>query len=194
MKSGTRPRTRASRVRKRDARRPGLAVLVSNRSGGGRGPALRAPRRVVLRAALEAALTMAAAGNVPAGRRAAIDVVWVSGDEMRALNGRFHGRDGTTDVLAFEGGDIDPETGMTRLGEVICNLELARRAAREHRNSGEAEAVLYATHGFLHLLGETDKAPDGRRRMRKLELAALAAAGLEVRGGEWDERGGEYHS
>ncbi len=185
-------------VRRRTAGETDLVVLVTNRSGAGtgRGGALRAPRRVVLKTALSAAAARAGrgAGDARRGRRAAVDVVWVGEDEMRALNRRFQDRDGSTDVLAFEGGGIDPETGMVRLGEVVCNLELARRAAREHGNSAEAEAVLYATHGLLHLLGERDKAPGERRRMREGELAALAAAGLEVRGGEWDRRGGEYNS
>ncbi len=182
-------------VRRGTARKPGLVdlvVRVTNRSGAGGGRALRAPRRVVLKTALSTAA--ARAGRASKDRRTVVDVVWVSEDEMQALNKRFQRRDGTTDVLAFEGGGIDPETGSAQLGEVICNLELARRAAREHGNSVEAEAVLYATHGLLHLLGENDKAPDGRRRMRTAELAALAAAGLEVRGGEWSRPGGENNS
>jgi probable rRNA maturation factor len=164
---------------------------VTNRSGAGGRGALRAPRRAVLRVALEAALGAPGRGR-KGTRTAVVDVVWVGMKEMRALNRRFKDRDGTTDVLAFEGGGIDPETGVTRLGEVVCNLELARHAAREHGNSAEAEAVLYATHGLLHLLGRRDKTPADRRGMREAELAALAAAGLGVRGGEWDRRGGEH--
>ncbi|MHC4247566.1 MAG: rRNA maturation RNase YbeY [Planctomycetota bacterium] len=181
-----------------------LVVRVTNRSGAGGGRAFRAPRRVALEAAFRAAFEIAppaaaggakrGAGRAPERARTTVDVVWVGEGEMQALNRRFQGRSGTTDVLAFEGGGIDPETGMARLGEVVCNLELARRVAREHGNSAEAEAVLYATHGLLHLLGENDKAPRGRRRMREAESAALAAAGLEVRGGEWDRRGGEHGS
>ncbi len=180
-----------ARKTKRSVARSGLAVLVANRSGTGGRRALRAPRRAILRAALEAALGGSAVGRKVA-RAAAVDIVWVGTSEMRALNRRFQDRDGTTDVLAFEGDAIDPETGMTRLGEVVCNLELARHAAREHGNSAEAEAVLYATHGLLHLLGCRDKTPAGRRGMREVELAALAAAGLDVRGGEWDRRGEEH--
>lgn len=178
-------------ARRGKARKPCLVVRVTNRSGTGEERALRAPRRVVLEAALTAAA--GGAGRRPAGHRTAVDIVWVRENEMKILNKRFGNRDGTTDVLAFEDGGIDPETGSARLGEIVCNLELARRAAREHGNSAEAEAVLYATHGLLHLLGETDKAPDGRQRMRMVELEALAAAGLEVRGGEWDGQKGEYN-
>lgn len=167
-----------------------LVVFVTNRSGGGGARALRAPRRALLETVLDAAFE---AGGGRGGGRTTVDVVWVREGEMRALNRRFQGGNGTTDVLAFEGGGIDPETGMARLGEVVCNLELARRAAREHGNSAEAEAVLYATHGLLHLMGCRDKTPAGRRRMREAELAALASAGLEVRGGEWSVRG-EHHS
>jgi rRNA maturation RNase YbeY len=185
--STTRPRRHSQRTaRSGKAARSNLVIRVTNRSGAEGGRALRAPRRVVLKTVLSAAASGA--------KQAAVDIIWVHENEMKTLNKRFHNRKGTTDVLAFEDGDIDPETGSAQLGEIICNLELARRAAREHGNSAEAEAVLYATHGLLHLLGENDKAPDGRRRMRTVESAALAVAGLEVRGGEWDKLWGEHNS
>jgi probable rRNA maturation factor len=113
-------------------------------------------------------------------------VVWSGDRQMRRLNRQHTGRSGTTDVLAFGEDTVDPEGGGRFLGEIFCNLELAHRSAREHGNGFEAEAVLYATHGLIHLLGGDDRTPPGRRAMRELERDALAAAGLEVCGGEWD--------
>jgi rRNA maturation RNase YbeY len=143
----------------------------------------------------------------PAGARGelGVEVVWVADREMRALKRRFSGSGGTTDVLAFEDADGQTVPGTfcakhsegrsgkrflapfpRRLGEIVCNLELAGREAARHGHTREAEAVLYATHGLVHLLGGRDGTPRGRREMRIVELGALRAAGLRVRGGEWD--------
>lgn len=166
-----------------------IAVEIRNRSAGPDGErALKGPRLGRVQRALEAAAELAArrlGGDAGAFGRA-VNVVWLRDSEMRRLNGRFCGLSGTTDVLAWRGGWTDPETGLPSPGEIACNLELARRAARGHGNSIEAEAVLYAVHGLVHLLGGEDDTPRGRRAMREVELAALAAAGLRVRGGEWD--------
>jgi probable rRNA maturation factor len=159
------------------ATRGRLGVTIGRLPGAPRGP-----RRGRLVAALEEAARLAGArGSL------LVDVVWSGDRTMRALNRKHAGRGETTDVLAFADGADDPEHGGRRLGEVVCNLDEARRSARTHRNTYEAEAVLYAAHGLVHLLGGDDDTPRGRRAMRRVERGALAAAGMSVRGGEWDE-------
>jgi probable rRNA maturation factor len=117
-----------------------------------------------------------------------VDVLWSDDENMLRLNRQHTGQGTVTDVLAFVQDLLDPENGRRRVGEVVCNLDLASRSARENGNGFEAEAILYATHGLAHLLGGDDHTPAGRRAMRRIERAALAAAGLEVRGGEWENR------
>lgn len=165
---------------RRAARPLAVRIEATNRSG------MRAPRRAKLEKALAVAggLAGAAYGTRPAGG-ATLGLAWVADREMSALCRRFSGRSGSTDVLAFEDGSPG-RPGPTRLGEVVCNLELARRAAKDLGHSREAEAVLYAAHGLSHLMGGEDRTRRGRGAMRLIEKAALAAAGLDVRGGEWD--------
>lgn len=168
---------------------PGLVVEVRNRSAGRSGErALKGPRLRAVEAALRAAAGLAAGrfGGDPGALGRAVNVAWVRDVEMRRLNLRFRGLSGTTDVLAWRGGWTNPETGLPCPGEIVCNLELARSSAREHGNSIEAEAVLYAVHGLVHLLGGEDETARDRRSMREVEVAALESAGLEVRGGEWE--------
>jgi len=157
-----------------------LLVRVTNNSGA------KAPRNSKLRTALRAAAALARRAP-PAGSRHLVDVSWVSDAEMRRLNRRHTGRTGTTDVLSFEDGSPDPELRAARLGDVICNLELAASRAQELGDCAEAEAVLYAVHGLLHLVGFTDETPTARRRMRRAEVSALAEAGLRVKGEEWEQ-------
>ena len=142
----------------------------------------RGPRRAPLMTAL-----LEAARLAETSEPVHVDIIWADERRMRQLNRKHTGRGDSTDVLAFAEDLIDPEIGCRRLGEVVCNLELARKSARANGNRFEAEAVLYATHGLVHLLGGDDHTPAGRRAMRRLEIGALAAAGLEVRGGEWNE-------
>lgn len=195
--SGT-SRSRARKAARRGGRgrapRAELRVEILNRSAGPDGRrALKGPRLGRAERALKAGAGLAARrfGGDEGAFGGAVNVVWLRDGEMRRLNLRFCGLSRTTDVLAYSthvkgGGWTDPETGLPAPGEIACNLELAGRAAREHGNSIEAEAVLYAVHGLAHLLGGEDDTPSGRRAMREVEVAALAAAGLRVRGGEWD--------
>jgi probable rRNA maturation factor len=157
----------------RPAPGPTLSLLTSRIGSPPRGPA---------RARL---LTVLSAAARLSGVRTAlhVDVVWSDDAEMKRLNKRHTGSGCVTDVLAFAEDMLDPELGMKRLGEVVCNLDLARRSARANGNRYEAEVILYATHGVVHLLGGDDHTPAGRRAMRRIELAALAEGGLEVRGG-----------
>jgi probable rRNA maturation factor len=165
----------------RDANLPRLDVLVSRLPDAPRGP-----RRSRLRSALEGV-----ARAYGSSEDAHVDIIWAGDRQMKRLNERHTGRGDTTDVLAFAEDLMDPELGCRRLGEIVCNLDLARRSARANGNTPEAEAVLYATHGLAHLLGGDDHTPDGRLHMRRVEIDALAAAGLEVHGGEWEAAQGE---
>lgn len=154
-----------------------LVIRTTNRSGR------KAPRRSILEDVLVSAIQMPKT-KLPAGTFL-VDITWMTDREMRRLNRRYTGRSGTTDVLAFEDGS-ECESGAIRLGDVLCNLELAALRSRQLGTSTEAEAVLYAVHGVLHLLGFRDDVPEARRQMRMAEKKALEGAGLAVRGEEWE--------
>ena len=67
---------------------------------------------------------------------------------------------------------------------------VARREALERGHPPYHEALLYAVHGTLHLLGHDDHAPRARARMRRAERSWLEALGLgDVFGGGEPGRG-----
>ncbi len=99
---------------------------------------------------------------VRAGARAALDargeagtVTFALGDDalLRQLNRDFRGKDRSTNVLSFPGG----ETGT--LGDVALAFETCAREARAQRKDLGAHVRHLVVHGTLHLLGydhETD--------------------------------------
>ena len=145
-----------------------LVLDVVNRSR------FSAPSRRSIEKALEAA--MGVRGRTGARRCLVVELVWVDSSEMRRLNSRYRGDDGTTDVLSFQDGEPDPGTGAVRLGEIVANLEEARKQARKRGLAVSAEAALYAVHGLLHILGMRDEEPGAREEMRWAESASLRRA------------------
>ena len=143
-----------------------LLLSVVNRSS------FRAPSERTIRKALEAAMAVGGPGR----GRALVELAWVDSPEMRGLNFRHRGERISTDVLSFEDGGIDPDTGAVRLGEIVANLEEARRQARRRRLAVSAEAALYAVHGLLHILGMGDGDDAARAEMRRAERACLRRA------------------
>lgn len=71
---------------------------------------------------------------------------------IQALNRRFLGRFGATDVLSFPGGGPTP-TGRAHLGDIIICVPQAFRQSLYETHGLETEILDLAIHGFLHLVG-----------------------------------------
>jgi probable rRNA maturation factor len=104
---------------------------------------------------------------------AELSVLFVDEAAIAALNSRFLGKDGPTDVLSFPiedepvGGGRSPDSGgsgpgwmppddepmPTLLGDVVICPAVAWRQAPEHAGSYDDELALLVVHGILHLLG-----------------------------------------
>jgi probable rRNA maturation factor len=106
---------------------------------------------------------------------AQVTIVLVGERAMRALNGRWRGKDRPTDVLSFsqregEGGALHPEL----LGDVVICVPVARRQAREAGHCLAAELDLLAVHGLLHLAGyEHEADPVAARAMHRRANAII---------------------
>ena len=110
-----------------------------------------------------------------ARKDAVLSLALLGEDEMAAVNLRFTGREGATDVLAFP---MNEESGEGYiLGDVaICPDYVA--AVREDYGVGNGEELAYvAVHGVLHLLGHGDGDEEGASRMEKRQREILRITG-----------------
>jgi probable rRNA maturation factor len=123
-----------------------------------------------------------------------LSVLFVDESAMAALNERFMGSTGPTDVLAFpidgelvepgrwpDGGTEGPERTLADqaempllLGDVVICPAVAARQAPEHAGDLEGELALLLVHGVLHLLGH-DHADDEQRAVMQARERDLLA-------------------
>ena len=82
-----------------------------------------------------------------------LTVVLSEDTQLHSLNLEYLEVDAPTDVLAFQSNDVDPDSGMRYLGDVIISLERARTQAIAAGHSLDNELRLLIVHGVLHLLG-----------------------------------------
>ena len=94
-------------------------------------------------------------GKSPASR---VNVVFVSGARIRALNKKFHNKDASTDVLAFDLGEA---------WDIVVSVDAARAQAKIFHTSVKYELLLYTVHGLLHFLGYNDRTEKQRMTMQK---------------------------
>lgn len=117
-----------------------------------------------------------------------LSVVVIDDAKMAAMHEQFTGVTGTTDVLTFDlcdhapptrdrSGNPAPPAGPLD-GEIYLCLDEARRRAEQFGHTVEAELLLYAVHGTLHLLGYDDHRPADHRRMHAEEDRLLEAVGV----------------
>jgi probable rRNA maturation factor len=105
----------------------------------------------------------------------------VTGDEhLHRLNQQFLEIDAPTDVLGFPGGDVDPDTGMPYLGDVIISYPRAREQATQAGHSLQAELSLLVVHGVLHLLGHDHFELSVKDRMWAHQSEILSALGISI--------------
>ncbi len=100
----------------------------------------------------------------------------VDEDEGGALNARWRGKSGATNVLSFPASGLEavmPEL----LGDVVLCAPLAAREAREQHKPLDAHVAHLAVHAVLHLLGYDHQQEEEAERMERLECDLLADLG-----------------
>jgi probable rRNA maturation factor len=94
----------------------------------------------------------------------------LTGDaQLRRLNRDFLGVDSPTDVLAFPGGETDPDSGSLYLGDVVISYQRAQKQAAVAKHSIGDELQLLVVHGLLHLLGYDHTDEESKTAMWRLQ-------------------------
>lgn len=124
------------------------------------------------RSRLRSWVTAALAATRPAA--AQITLRFVDGDEGRALNRDYRGRDYATNVLTF----IYSE-GRELAGDVVLCVPVLLREAAEQNKSLHAHCAHLVVHGLLHLQDYDHERGDAEaEQMEALERTILARLGF----------------
>ena len=114
-----------------------------------------------------------------------VDLTIVLADDahLHELNRDYLGVDAPTDVLSFpasetDGAEIDPETGVRYIGDIIISVPYATRGAAKAGHLVESELQLLVVHGVLHLLGHDHAKPKEKAEMWKAQAEVLKSLGL----------------
>ena len=111
---------------------------------------------------------------------------------MQKLNLDWRGKDRPTDVLSFpmeEGEDassnLASQSGAEKaaecLGDIVLNMDAAKRQADELGFSLEEESVRLLVHGLAHLLGyDHEKSEEEAIKMRAVESKVLKELGVDI--------------
>jgi len=97
-------------------------------------------------------------------RSGEITVCFVNDNKIRELNLKYHHRNASTDVLAFDISAPQIKRGM--FADIVVSTETAVRNAGVYNTSPLFEAYLYVIHGVLHLLGYRDGNKKERESMQ----------------------------
>ena len=109
-----------------------------------------------------------------------VSVVIEDDEQLHELNQRFLGIDAPTDVLSFPADELDPDSGLRYLGDVIISYP---RAAEQAALAGEAiqdELQLLVVHGVLHLLGHDHGTSTEKEKMWLEQQRALDSIGCKI--------------
>jgi probable rRNA maturation factor len=100
--------------------------------------------------------------------------------ESAALNSRYRGERGATNVLSFSMGPapVAVRNEPQPLGDLVICAAVVRREAREQGKAPAAHWAHMVVHGVLHLKGYDHEAPAAAARMEARERKLLAALGF----------------
>ena len=115
----------------------------------------------------------------------------VSPEQIQELNKSVREVDKVTDVLSFptcdnptRGAitvvceDVNPETDLVNIGDIVICLERAKEQAKEYGHSLKRELAFLSLHGLLHLLGYDHIEEDDEKQMIALQKELLDQAGI----------------
>ncbi len=131
-------------------------------------------------------------GQIQADVPLAIELLFVSAQEIRTLNADTRGVDKVTDVLSFptldgvkgkpiqgkdHSFDIDEE-GNLLLGSIVICQDRAKQQAEEYAHSYGREINYLFVHGVMHCLGYDHMTDEEKNEMRVQEEKVLGALGI----------------
>jgi probable rRNA maturation factor len=124
-----------------------------------------------------AAVTTLERQEVP--QQTGLTLLLTAAERVRELKRPYRGVDRATDVLSFPFGEPLPDGGQY-LGDVAIAVPVARAQAAAAGHSLEAELVLLAVHGILHLLGYDHAQAGEKARMWAAQAQLLEQLGVEA--------------
>jgi probable rRNA maturation factor len=134
-----------------------------------------------------------------------MSLLFVNDRKMQEMNLQYRGIDKPTDVLSFPQQNRDALCVMRKglkkqdlpaglnsslithhsslpLGDIVINLQQAKRQAKEHGMTFYEELTRLLIHGLLHLLGyDHERNKYHARKMRRIEKELIEAIGKRVR-------------
>jgi probable rRNA maturation factor len=139
----------------------------------------------LVRTAAEAAIAQSAFPQLAGAERPVELSVRLTGDEeVRALNGKWRGKDKPTNVLSFpqsepaELSEIAGDGPELMLGDLVLARGVCEREAAEKAIPLENHAAHLIVHGTLHLLGYDHHDDRSAEDMESREVRALALIGI----------------
>ena len=127
------------------------------------------------------------AGAALAGRRAVaeVGVRVVDREEGAALNHRYRGKDGPTNVLSFP---FDPPPGVDLpwLGELVLCAPVVEEEARSQGKAPRSHWAHLVVHGILHLVGYDHGSEAEAAVMERVEVEVLRGLGIDDPYGDRD--------
>jgi probable rRNA maturation factor len=146
-----------------------VAVTVQNTVGGA-----CVPEAAQVRKWARSALTPDVRGE--------LTVRIVDENESAALNSRYRGKQGATNVLSFPAQTTDPPSmaagELLPVGDVVICADVVEREAREQGKPLAAHWAHMVVHGTLHLQGYDHEKPRDATVMEARERALLAKLGF----------------
>lgn len=108
-------------------------------------------------------------------------LTFVEPEAIQNLNRTYRNIDAVTDVLSFESdGEIDPQTNIEYLGDIVICADQAQKQAELSGHSLEDEIALLEIHGLLHLLGYDHGDDAEREEMWKYQDMYLEQCGVKL--------------
>lgn len=117
-----------------------------------------------------------------------VSLSFVGENEIRELNKEYRDTDKVTDVLSFptvdnpdrgvidlasHASDLNPETWLLNLGDIIICLPRAKQQAKEYGHSLKREVAFLSLHSLLHLLGYDHMNQSDEKQMTAVQNAVL---------------------
>jgi probable rRNA maturation factor len=99
---------------------------------------------------------------------------------LKKLNQKYRNIDTPTEVLSFPANELDPESNLIYLGDVIISLPRAEYQATLGGHPLVNELQLLVVHGILHLLGYDHSEEAEKKIMQTAQNKVLIKLGIKL--------------